>query len=162
MMKTNKFFQDKETIVTFLFAAFMMIGFVSVMVINYTEERSKNTGMLMSDYITVSMDGKEVSFYTDEMIAATKKLEAITHEKASLERKKAMVAAKLAQTRSDRNREYGMVAGLYNQSISDVSEINYLQGKLKSIDKKICRQQQKEDALLAKYGDGIKKMVYNK
>jgi len=63
MMKTNKFFQDKETIVTFLFAAFMMIGFVSVMVINYTEEKSKNTRMLMSDYITVSMDGKEVSFY---------------------------------------------------------------------------------------------------
>ena len=73
-----------------------------------------------------------------------------------------MVAAKLAQTRTDRNREYGMVAGLYNQSISDVSEINYLQGKLKSIDKKICRQQQREDAILAKYGSTMRKMVYNK
>lgn len=161
-MKTNKFFQDKETIVTFLFATVMIVGFVSVMVLDYSETQSNNMEMLMSENITVSMDGQEFSFNTDEMMAATKQIEDINSQKARLMRHKAMVAAKLAQTHADRSKDYEMVAGLNSQSVSDVSEITYLQQKLENIDKKISRQQQREDAILAKYGSTMKKMVYNK
>ena len=72
----------------------------------------------------------------NEVMLAGLKLQEIGKEKAGLEQKMAKEMTQLKMAKANRNKDYGVVAGMYSQPAANLSEILNIEGKIKGLTQK--------------------------
>ena len=95
-----------------------------------------------------------------EVMCASKKLEEIGTEKAQLEKKLTKEMENLKKAKDERNKNYGMVAGLNFQPASNLSEVINIESKIKQLNKQMNELKKVEKAIYEKYGTDIQRVQF--
>ena len=91
----------------------------------------------------------------NEVMLAGLKLQEIGKEKAGLEQKMAKEMTQLKMAKANRNKDYGVVAGMYSQPAANLSEILNIEGKIKGLTQKINELEKLEKDIYEKYGNDL-------
>ncbi len=94
----------------------------------------------------------------NEVMLAGLKLQEIGKEKAGLEQKMAKEMVQLKMAKANRNKDYGVVAGMYSQPAANLSEILNIEGKIKGLTQKITELEKLEKDIYEKYGNDLQGM----
>ncbi len=136
-MKTNKNFHENVLVISaFLFSTVLVMAFYTLLSFNAQEykfcdlEMADNSanGMIK----TSSTLGK-----TDGVMNTKKQILDISKEIAKLEQKKNSLTSSLEKAMAERNKTYGMVAGLSYQPSQSLGEVIVLEKKLSKIEHQI-------------------------
>lgn len=131
-MKEKRFIQNSSRVI----AAFLLTGAMSVAIWSVvTYDRPKSMYYAQDKGNNSEMNSTLNNLFSN---AYMKYVEKINLEIGKLEQKKAMVMSRLEKANADRNKTYGMVAGMYFQPAQDVAEIVVLEGEVNQLDHKIA------------------------
>lgn len=158
-MKTKKYFKNSMKVgVAFTFAAAM-----AMVLSAYSIADNKNMAFSDDDEMsTVSASYVSHKHAGDlsEVACAILKLKEINKEKACVEKKMVKEQENLKKAKAERNKDYGMVAGMYYQPASGLSEAVQIESKIKSLDNQLSELNKAEKAIYEKYGNDIKSQVF--
>ena len=158
-MKTKKYFKNSMKVgVAFTFAAAM-----AMVLSAYSIADNKNMAFSDDDEMsTVSASYVSHKHAGDlsEVACAILNLKEINKEKASVEKKMVKEQENLKKAKAERNKDYGMVAGMYYQPASGLSEAVQIESKIKSLDNQLSELKKAEKAIYEKYGNDIKSQVF--
>lgn len=150
-MKTNRFFKNNQkNIVTFLFAAVMVMGFSSFVIKSYSDNKDHYLAKVMENNPEMSSESLEKM---SDVAQAYEQFKSVCENRICMEMRKGALLTELQQLKADRNRNSAMVAGLMTQSPNDLSEIVYMESKINRLSHKINSLKEKEKMLIEKYGD---------
>ena len=151
-MKTNKFFKNSSMAI----AAFLLTG-VSIVAmysfVGYTDNKDKCYAQ--------AANNTEVSTTTASMSSDTNmmQLKEINEELGKLVQKRTELTNKLEKVKAHRNKNYGMVAGMYYQPSQALAEIVNLEGKIDKLGHKIAALTKKEKNLAKKCSNTDQKLA---
>lgn len=151
-MKTNKFFKNSSMAI----AAFLLTG-VSIVAmysfVGYTDNHGKCYAQ--------AANNTEVSTTTASMSSDTNmmQLKEINEELGKLVQKRTELTNKLEKVKVHRNKNYGMVAGMYYQPSQALAEIVNLEGKIDKLGHKIAALTKKEQNLAKKCSNTDQKLA---
>lgn len=133
-MKTKNFLEKGMlTISAFMFAASVVMAFYTLLSFDaYSRKHYQQ--------IQAHVDGKNViqtSSTTDGVASTEKQVLDLSKEIAKLEQKRATLESSLEKAKSDRDKNYGMVAGLSYQPSQSLSEVINLEKKISKVDHQI-------------------------
>lgn len=153
-MKTKKYFKNSMKVgVAFTFAAAM-----AMVLSAYSIADNKN--MASSDNETTTYVLYKHVGDLNEVACAILKLKEINKEKVCVEKKMVKEQENLKKAKAERNKDYGMVAGMYYQPASGLSEAVQIESKIKSLDNQLSELKKAEKAIYEKYGNDIKSQVF--
>ena len=112
---------------------------------------SGNDGAMASFSVPAKKSVQEIN----EVMLAGLKLQEIGKEKAGLEQKMAKEMTQLKMAKANRNKDYGVVAGMYSQPAANLSEILNIEGKIKGLTQKINELEKLEKDIYEKYGNDL-------
>ena len=158
-MKTKKYFKNSMKVgVAFTFAAAMAMV-LSAYSIADNKNMASSDGDEMST-VSASYVSHKHAGDLSEVACAILKLKEINKEKASVEKKMVKEQENLKKAKAERNKDYGMVAGMYYQPASGLSEAVQIESKIKSLDNQLSELKKAEKAIYEKYGNDIKSQVF--
>ena len=145
-MKTKNFFASGMFgLSAFLFASAVVMTFCTILTFNENNRWEKQQG---------NVDAK--SSYSVNLANPS---QVISKEISKLEKERATLSNKLEKAKADRNKDNGMVAGLYYQPLEDLTEIINLEGKISKLDHKIAALKNKEKSIAANNGCDIQRLA---
>lgn len=151
-MKTNKFFKNSSMAI----AAFLLTG-VSIVAmysfVGYTDNNDKCHAQTANNTV-VSTTATSMSSDTDMI-----QLKEINEELGKLVQKRTELTNKLEKVKAHRNKNYGMVAGMYYQPSQALAEIVNLEGKIDKLGHKIAALTKKEQNLAKKCSNTDQKLA---
>ena len=153
-MKTKKYFKNSMRVgVAFTFAAAM-----AMVLSAYSIADNKN--MASSDDETTTYVSYKHVGDLNEVACAILKLKEINKEKVCVEKKMVKEKENLKKAKAERNKDYGMVAGMYFQPASGLSEAVQIESKIKDLNLQLSELKKAEKAIYEKYGNDIKSQVF--
>ena len=155
-MKTHKFFANSKKAMASLF----LVGLVVMAYWCFNNEDYYQDTYFThgTDSHTAMMSSTNSSSYDADM----KQLKEINEKIAKLEQEKNNMYKKLEKAKAHRNKNYGMVAGLYSQPSLEVAEISNLEGGIAKIDYKIGNLKMQEKNIAEKYGRDVQNLAFIK
>ena len=142
-MKTKKNFQNGVLAMSaFMFTASVVMALYTLL--SFDEFSRKHYQQVMA-----AGYGKDVIQVTPtEGVASTEKqVLDLSKEIAKLKQEKAKLDGNLEKARSERNKNYGMVAGLSYQPSQGLNEVVTLEGKIKNVDHQLTALNNKKMSL---------------
>ena len=155
-MKTHKFFANSKKAMASLF----LVGLVVMAYWFFNNEDYYQDTYFThgTDSHTAMMSSTNSSSYDADM----KQLKEINEKIAKLEQEKNNMKKKKKKAKAHRNKNYGMVAGLYSQPSLEVAEISNLEGGIAKIDYKIGNLKIQEKNIAEKYGTDVQNLAFIK
>ena len=157
-MKTKKYFKNSMKVgVAFTFAAAMTMILSAYSIVDNKEMASSDDEIstVSASYVSHKHVGD-----LSEVACAILKLKEINKEKASVEKKMVKEQENLKKAKAERNKDYGMVAGMYYQPASGLSEAVQIESKIKTLNLQLSELNKAEKAIYEKYGNDIKSQVF--
>lgn len=158
-MKTKKYFKNSMKVgVAFTFAAAMAMVLSAYSIAdNKNMESSDDDEMstVSASYVSHKHVGD-----LNEVACAILKLKEINKEKVCVEKKMVKEQENLKKAKAERNKDYGMVAGMYYQPASGLSEAVQIESKIKDLNLQLSELKKAEKAIYEKYGNDIKSQVF--
>lgn len=158
-MKTKKYFKNSMKVgVAFTFAAAMAMVLSAYSIAdnkNMTSSDDDEMSTVSASYVSHKHVGD-----LSEVACAILKLKEINKEKVYVEKKMVKEQENLKKAKAERNKDYGMVAGMYYQPASGLSEAVQIESKIKSLDNQLSELKKAEKAIYEKYGNDIKSQVF--
>lgn len=151
-MKAKKFINNSSRVIAaFLLAGAMVVAVWSVM----TYDRSTTY------YSQNKFNNIEMNSTADNNIsnADMKQMKEINVEIVKLAKKKAKVMGKLEKAKADRNKDHGMVAGMYFQPAQDIAEITNLEKTINKLDNKIAALDKQYKNIAEKQGSDVQQLA---
>ena len=162
-MKAKKYFKNSMKVgVAFTFAAAMtMILSAYSIADNKKESSSTVDGEMVISSTTAPATNVSYKHVGDlsEVACAILKLKEINKEKACIEKKMVKEKENLKKAEAERNKDYGMIAGMYYQPASGLSEALQIEIKIKDLNHQLSELKKAEKAIYEKYGNDIKSQV---
>lgn len=146
-MKTKKFFANGVLPMSaFLFASAVILAFWSLF--TFTKSSMFDSQQEKMDAYSINADLAHAAntLYSDpnKVINDENSIQVISQEISKLEKERTQIANKLEKAKADRNKNQGMVAGMYFHPSQNLAEITNFEGKIKKIDHKIAALEKKE------------------
>ena len=152
-MKTKRFFKNSSKAI----AAFLLTGASMMAVYSFASYIDNNDEC----FTQATANNTEVSSTATNMSSDTsmEQLKEINVEIGKLEKKRSDLASKLEKAKTHRDKNYGMVAGMYYQPSQDLAEIVNIEGKLNKLDHKIAALAKKEQNLAQRCGSADQRLA---
>ena len=155
-MKTNNILKNSMKVT----ASFFLAGLVVMTYWCFKNEDCYQDSYFThgTDNHTAMMSSTNSSSYNADM----KQLKENNEKIAKLEQEKNNLNKKLEKAKADRNKNYGMVAGLYSQPSLEVAEISNYEGGIAKLVHKIDDLKKKEMQIAEKYGIDVQQLAFMK
>ena len=150
-MKTKNFSKSGMLgLSAFLFASSVIIALCNIL--SFDEScRKMYFDMALTDNSFYSEASKGINTDNSNWV--------INKKITKLEKEKAEITGKLEKAKADRNKDHGMVAGMYYQPSQDLAEIINLEKKIGKLDNKIAALQKIEKNEIEKNGNIIQRLA---
>lgn len=147
IMKTKKFLANGVLPMSaFLFASAVIMVFWSLFTFTQSSKFASQQEKMDAYCINADQTLAANTLYGDpnKVINDENSIQVINQKISKLEQERAQMTNKLKKAKADRNKNYGMVAGMYFQPSQDLAEIINFEGKVKKVDHKIAALKKKE------------------
>ena len=155
-MKTHKFFANSKKAMASLFlVGLVVMAYWCFKNEDYYQDTYFTHG---TDSHTAMMSSTNSSSYNADM----KQLKEINEKIAKLEQEKNSMNKKLEKAKAERNKNYGIVAGMYSHPSPEVAEISNYEGGIAKLGHKIDDLKKKEMHIAEKYGIDVQQLALMK
>ena len=146
-MKKNKFFEKSAlTISCIMFAASVIMAIFTLL--NFDAYSRKHYQQVQAYANEKNAIQSNCSYSTTDGVACNEKqVMDLSKEIAMLEQKRATLKSSLEKAKSDRDKNYGMVAGLSYQPSQSLNEVINLEKKISKVDHQITALSNKKEMM---------------
>lgn len=146
-MKKNNFLKKSAlTISAFMFAASVIMAIFTLL--NFDAYSRKHYQQLQAYASDKNVIQTNCSYNTTDGVASNEKqVLDLSKEIAKLEQKRATLKSSLEKAKSDRDKNYGMVAGLTYQPSQSLNEVINLEKKISKVDHQITALSNKKEMM---------------